>query len=74
MQTVCEKRKSSLERLAVKPVRPIQAVVPELKVPSHPPLRRTSPDSDKKLLRKGTKVIFLLLYLLSQCFVLTNVL
>ncbi|KFM76529.1 Guanine nucleotide exchange factor DBS, partial [Stegodyphus mimosarum] len=55
MQTVCEKRKSSLEKLAVKPVRPVQAVVPEPKVPSHPPLRRISPDGDKKLFRKGTK-------------------
>ncbi|XP_055936058.1 guanine nucleotide exchange factor DBS-like isoform X3 [Argiope bruennichi] len=55
MQTVCEKRKSSLEKLAVKPVRPIQAVVPEPKVPSHPPLRRPSPDGDKKILRKATK-------------------
>ncbi|GIX92816.1 hypothetical protein CEXT_605722 [Caerostris extrusa] len=55
MQTVCEKRKSSLEKLAAKPVRPIQAVVPEPKVPSHPPLRRPSPDGEKKILRKGTK-------------------
>ncbi|GFY44277.1 guanine nucleotide exchange factor DBS [Trichonephila inaurata madagascariensis] len=61
MQTVCEKRKSSLERLAVKPVRPIQAVVPEPKVPSHPPLRR-SPDGDKKFLRKGTKATIEICY------------
>ncbi|XP_054708751.1 LOW QUALITY PROTEIN: guanine nucleotide exchange factor DBS-like [Uloborus diversus] len=53
MRTVCEKRKSSLEKLAVKPVRPVQAVVPE---PKHPPLRRASPDNEKKVvLRRGTK-------------------
>lgn len=55
MRTVCEKRKSSLEKLAVKPVRPVQAVVPEPKLNSLPPHRRASPDGDKKLYRKGTK-------------------
>lgn len=56
MRTVCEKRKSSLEKLAVKPVRPVQAVVPEPKVNSHPPLRKPSPSEDKKVFRRGTKV------------------
>lgn len=56
MRTVCEKRKSSLEKLAVKPVRPVQAVVPEPKVNSHPPFRKPSPNEDKKIYRRGTKV------------------
>lgn len=58
MRTVCEKRKSSLEKLAVKPVRPVQAVVPEPKINPHPPLRRVSPDGEKKIYRKGTKVAY----------------
>ncbi|XP_015927368.1 guanine nucleotide exchange factor DBS isoform X2 [Parasteatoda tepidariorum] len=55
MKTVCEKRKASLEKLAAKPVRPVQAVVPEPKVPSHVQLRRPSPDGDRKLHKKGSK-------------------
>lgn len=58
MQLMCKKQKETLVKLAAKRVRPVQAVVPEPKVPLRVPARKHSPDSDRYHLRRGTKSLY----------------